>query len=92
VGSVTLNYVLHRSRLVPRWLSVWGLISAPLVFVYGLLGIFGAGTGLGSPYMLLAMPLALQEMVFAVWLIAKGLNPPATVVPQSPAHRVEVMR
>ena len=72
LGSLALNYVLYRSRLVPRWLSAWGIVAAPLAFLYGLLGIFGVGTGLGSPFMLLAMPIALQELVFAVWLIAKG--------------------
>jgi hypothetical protein len=91
LGSLTLNYVLYRSRLVPRWLSLWGIVGAVLVFSYGLLGIFGVDTGLGSPFMLLAMPIALQEMVFAVWLIAKGFNRPAVQLNQSPAHRVEVM-
>lgn len=75
LGSLTLNYVLFQSRLVPRWLSVWGLAGAALIFVYGLIGIFGWGSsGLGTPYMLLAMPIAVQEMVFAAWLIVKGFD------------------
>ena len=36
--------------------------------------MFGLSTDLGSPYMLLAMPLALQEMVFAVYLVVRGLR------------------
>lgn len=91
LGCLTLNYVLYQSLLVPRWLSLWGIIGAVLVFSYGLLGIFGVDTGLGSPFMLLAMPIALQEMVFAVWLIAKGFNRPAVELDQSLAPRVEVM-
>lgn len=75
LGSLTLNSVLYRSRLVPRWLSTWGLIGAAGILTYGLLGVFGVGSGLGSPYMLLAMPLAFQEMVFAGWLIVRGLQP-----------------
>jgi hypothetical protein len=82
-GALTLNYVLYRSRLVPRWLSVWGLVAAIGTLSYGLLGIFGVGTGLGSPYMLLAMPIAFQEMVFAGYLIARGLRvdirPPSVI-------------
>lgn len=74
LGGVTLNFVLYRSGLVPRWLSVWGLVGAALTFVYGLCGIFGLDTGLGSPLMLLAMPIAVQEMVFAVWLMARGFD------------------
>jgi Domain of unknown function (DUF4386) len=74
LGGMTLNYVLYRSLLVPRWLSLWGLLGAVLLFGYGLLGMFGADTGLGSPFMLLAMPIALQEMVFAGWLIARGFD------------------
>jgi hypothetical protein len=52
---------------------------------YGLLGIFGVGTGLGSPYTLLAMPLAAQEMVFAGRLIFKGLEVPQAQTRHSPA-------
>jgi hypothetical protein len=36
------------------------------------LGILGVDTGLGSPWMLLAMPIAVQEMVFAGWLLTRG--------------------
>ena len=74
LGSLTLNTVLYRSRLVPRWLSVWGLIEAAGIVVYGSLGIIGVGTGLGSPYMVLALPIAVQEMVFAFYPIASGLR------------------
>jgi hypothetical protein len=78
LGALALNYLLYRSRLVPRWLSAWGLIGAALVLLYGLLGLFGLGTGLTSPSTLLALPIALREMVFAVWLIVKGFDKAAT--------------
>jgi hypothetical protein len=76
LGAATLNYVLFRSRLVPGWLSIWGLLGAPLALSYGVMGIFGWGTDLGSPLMLLAMPIAVQELVFAGWLIARGFDRP----------------
>lgn len=72
-----LNYVMYQYKLIPRWLSLWGLIGAALVLLYGLVGILGLGMGLTSPYTLLAIPIAVQEMVFAVWLIIKGFNPSA---------------
>ncbi len=54
-----------------------GARRSSLVFLYGLIGIFGWGNGLDSPYMLLAMPIAVQEMVFALWLVVRGFNVPA---------------
>jgi hypothetical protein len=90
LGCWALNVVLYRSRLVPRWLSVWGLAGAVLVFAYGILGLFGLGVGLDSPLMLLAMPIAFQEMVFAGWLIVRGFDHP--LEPEHLAElRVEVM-
>jgi len=91
LGAVTLNAVLCRWRLVPRWLSGWGLIGAAMVLVYGLLGFFGFDTSLGSPYMLLAMPIAVQEMVFAGWLLAKGLERPVVVLDRVPEPRVDAL-
>lgn len=78
IGSLMLNYVLYQSKLVPRWLSLFGLIGAALALLFGLLGVAGIGAGgLSSPYAILAAPIAVQEMVFAVWLIFKGFNPEA---------------
>lgn len=88
LGCLTLNAVLFRSRLVPRWLSGWGLIGGIGVFTYGLLGVLGFDTHLGSPFMLLAMPIAFQEMVFAAWLLARGLRTDDAQHRLTPARRV----
>jgi hypothetical protein len=91
LGAAVLNYVLFRSRLVPRWLSIWGLIGAPLTLSYGVAGLLGYGTDLGSPLMLLAMPIAFQEMVFAVWLITRGFDRPIVDRSQTPEPRVTTL-
>ena len=70
-GALILYSVLYQADLIPRWLSVWGLIGAAMVFVFGLLGMFG------NILIFLAIPIAVQEMVMAVWLIVKGFNPSA---------------
>ena len=72
LSPLILNYVLYRTKLIPRWLSVWGLVGALLSLVVYLLQFFGI-----NQFDLLFFPIALQEMVFAVWLIAKGFNPSA---------------
>jgi len=71
--ALILNYLLYQSELVPRWISVWGLIGALLMLAAGLLGVFGLGY-LSPITILLGLPLALNEMVLAIWLIVKGFN------------------
>ena len=67
-GGLLLYFLLYRSRLVPRWLSVWGFVGVVMVFVFGLLRMYEGGS------VALALPIGVQEMVLAVWLIVKGFN------------------
>ncbi|TFG56593.1 MAG: DUF4386 domain-containing protein [Methanomassiliicoccus sp.] len=76
LGGLTLNYVLYRSMLVPRWLSAWGIIGGVGILIYGTMGLFGTDTASFDATTLLAAPIAVQEMVFASWLIIKGFNTP----------------
>lgn len=80
LGGLMIYYLFYQSKLIPRWLSVWGLIGAILYLAAGLFGMFSVDFG-----MLLA-PLALQEMVLAVWLIVKGFSPSA--IASDPAKTV----
>ncbi len=73
LGGLFLYYPLYELKLVHRVLSIWGLIGAACVLLYGLLGLFGI-TADSVTLNLLAAPIAIQEMVFAVWLIAKGFD------------------
>ena len=72
-GAVMLYYLLFRSRLVPRWLSLWGLAAAPL-FLIASLSLLWTGDPNSTLANILFAPLALQEMVLAVWLIVKGFD------------------
>jgi hypothetical protein len=71
LGALMIYYVFYRSKLIPRWLSGWGIIGAIPYFTAGLTALFGTNQEI------LMMPLAVQEMVMAVWLIVKGFNPNA---------------
>ncbi len=78
LGAAMYYYVLYRSRLIPRWLSAWGLAGLALVFSMALLIAFGERpSGPSGMLVLLALPIGVQEMVLAVWLIVKGFNPSA---------------
>ncbi len=77
LGALMFYLLLYRSRLVPRWLSTWGLGGAALYIVPAIGSMFGLSLGV------LMAPLAVQEMVLAVWLIAKGFN--SSVIAAEPA-------
>jgi len=78
LGALMYYAVFYRSKLIPRWLSVWGLIAIVLLLSAVFITLFD-----GEPYSIsgtliwLALPIALQEMVLAVWLIVNGFNPSA---------------
>jgi Domain of unknown function (DUF4386) len=89
LGALMFYFLLYRSRLVPRWLSEWGLVGAVLYIGAPLLRMFG------HSFDFLYGPLALQEMVMAVWLIVKGFEPverrsPSNATLPSPTHAVDV--
>ncbi len=69
--------MFFRTRLVPRWLSVWGLVGITLTMVASALVLFRQTPSLPALQMLLSLPIAVQEMVLAVWLIVRGFNPSA---------------
>lgn len=74
LSALMFYYLLYQSKLVPRWLSGWGLIGAVLYLASDLLIMFTVITSFSTIRVGLVMPLALQEMVLAVWLIFKGFN------------------
>jgi hypothetical protein len=76
LGALLLYWVFFRRRLVPRWLSGWGLIVAVLYWAAGVLVMFHVITPLETPHIMLQAPLGLQEMALAIWLIAKGFSAP----------------
>jgi hypothetical protein len=77
IGVLMYYYVFYRSRLVPRWLSGWGLAGAALGLVATVYAGFTQDFGFTTVETVLNIPIGLQEMVLAVWLIVKGFNPSA---------------
>jgi hypothetical protein len=76
LGAVALYSLLYRSRLVPRFISAWGLVAVALLIVANLLGVdVTAGF---QPAALLYAPIALNELFLAGWLIVRGFNAPAS--------------
>ncbi len=74
LGALMFYLLLYRSRIVPRWITVWGLAAIPFYLAANLLAMYGVFDANSSAQTVLFMPLAVQEMVLAVWMIAKGFN------------------
>ena len=74
LGALMYYYVFYRSKLIPRWLSAWGLIGVPFWIAAELLRMFGIIEPFSTNAILLDLPIAVNEVVLAVWLIVKGFN------------------
>lgn len=74
LGALLLYTFLYQTKLVPYWLSIWGLIAAILVLAWNLLEAFGFSISAG---LIFGLPIILNEITLGIWLIAKGFNPPA---------------
>jgi hypothetical protein len=77
LGALMLYYLFYQSKLIPRWLSVWGIIAIILNLITGVLILFGLQSDFSTSNLVMNFPIFLQEMVMAVWLIVKGFNPSA---------------
>jgi len=77
IGALMYYIVFYQYRLVPRWLSVWGLVGITLTIISALLVMFHLLPPFGTIQVILNLPILPQELVLAVWLIAKGFNPSA---------------
>lgn len=73
VGALVFNLMLFKSRLVPRIVSGFGIIGAIMYFSAAALILFGHEP-LSTIQIVLSIPLALSEIVLALWLIIKGFN------------------
>jgi hypothetical protein len=91
LGALMFYYVLYRSALVPRWLSGWGLIAAIPFLAAGLLQLFAVIDSSSTIQVVLDLPMDVQEMVLAVWLILKGFSASRSHAGQYPGRARELV-
>ena len=84
VGGLILNYLFYISRIVPRPISILGLVGyglLALVVPLDLMGVVNADHGAG---LAMLIPGGLYEfLILPIWLIAKGFRPPVLRTPKS---------
>ena len=77
VGALTYYALFYESRLIPRWLSAWGIVAIFLTMTACLIAWFSHRPL--TTYTVILLPIAVQEMVLALSLIARGFG---SYVPQ----------
>ena len=73
VAALMFYHLLYTSKLIPRFISVWGFIAAILLIFVNLLEVMG----IIPASMFLYLPIITNEVFLAIWLIFKGFNPSA---------------
>jgi hypothetical protein len=63
--------MLYKSRIVPRFISVWGWVAAFFVIVTALMDMFGISPGI---FEFLGLFMLLNELFLGGWLIVKGFD------------------
>lgn len=74
IGDSLLFRILYRWKLVPRWLSTWGFLGAGLALAASVMVLVGLADVVAPLYLTLNAPLAVQTLVLALWLIARGFD------------------
>jgi hypothetical protein len=77
LGAGMFYVLLYRSRIVPRWIALWGLVAIPFYVAADLLAMYAVIGVNSTEQSLLFVPLGVQEMVLAAWMIARGFRPAA---------------
>ncbi len=67
---VIFTVLLYKSELIPRSISVFGMIAFALIFIYGIISIIIPDSNI----MLLTLPSFLFELVCGIWLLVKGIS------------------
>lgn len=74
VGGLMFYLLLYKAKLIPQWLSLWGLTGTIFTIVASLLVMFRIIDIITSTYIVLNLPLILLEIVLAIWFILKGFD------------------
>ncbi|MEU9129329.1 DUF4386 domain-containing protein [Kitasatospora sp. NPDC048540] len=84
VNTLLLAALLHRSRVIPRAITVLGLIGGPLICASAVAVLFGLYGQLSGPGTAAALPVFAWEVSLALWLIIRGFRTPATAPTTAP--------
>lgn len=74
INTMMYSYIFYKTKLVPRFISILGMLGATCVFACSLFVMFGVFPQISFWGAILAVPVAANEMILAVWLLIKGFD------------------
>jgi hypothetical protein len=89
IGAAMYYGVFYQTRLIPRWLALWGLIATGMHLIAVLLVMFGQAP-FSMPILILNLPILVNELVLALWLIVRGFDHEARAAVTGPADAYAV--
>jgi hypothetical protein len=75
ISAILLGTLMYRSRRVPRFMPIMGLVGAPLLLTANVLTVLGHNTQLSALSGIATAPVALWELSIGVYMTVKGLKP-----------------
>lgn len=79
-GNFMLYLLLIKSKLIPLWLSLWGLLGGLLSAIASIMLLFQVFEVITTEYLILNMPTALLELILGIWLMMKGFDKRALLI------------
>jgi hypothetical protein len=73
-NGLILGYLMWKTRLVPRSLSILGLVGGPALLVAGIAVLFGVIEAGSTPQVIATIPEFFWELSLGVWLLVRGFN------------------
>ncbi|MCP5038472.1 MAG: DUF4386 family protein [Rhodobacteraceae bacterium] len=70
-GALFFYILLYRAQVVPKFISIWGILATIALFAVTMINLFGADLAVLN---VLILPIVLNEVFLAGWLIGKGFN------------------
>lgn len=74
LGNLLFYLILYREKFVPKWLSIWGFLGNIIIMGASFFIMFQLIEVVSTEYGLMSIPLVVQELVLAIWLLTKGMK------------------
>jgi len=84
-NALLLGTLMFKSRLVPRWIPIMGLVGAPLLLGADIATMFGLTDQVSAVSGLATLPVAAWELSIGIWMTVKGFLPSPILAGTTPA-------